>query len=406
MSKRLFFVRRSADNTIDRMREPLGMANENDIQARLEHMVHGPLQPGAVVGLLRDDLISLFAAGFMEKESLRPMPTDALFRISSMNKPLVALALLQLIEDGLLGLNDPVANWLPELAYPRVLTRIDAALDDTVPAETPITVEHLLTSCFGAGIPAMPPGATPIQREIERLGIIGFGPDDPANLMGQDEWLCHIGELPLMAQPGASWFYNVAALIQGILVSRVTGQSLSAQIADRITTPLGMADTGFVVPVNKRHRLTSAYTGDLELTDEGSSSAWLQQQHFEVSMVSTAADYLAFAQMLGNGGQGPNGRLIGQRYLHMMLSDHLTPDQREAGATFLDGRGWGFGLSVDADQQITGDLTGEVGWAGGLGSSWTSHLDRTAAIVILGCRAINHPSVYAAHVELTRRALG
>lgn len=381
------------------------MADDFGVQARLQHMVEGPLQPGVVVGVVRDESTSLFSAGFMERERLRPMPTDAIFRISSMSKPVVALALLQLIEEGLVGLNDPVAKWLPELAHPRVLRRIDGALDDTAPVQAPITVEHLLSSRLGTGILAMPPGATPIQREITRLGLVGFGPDDPANPMGQDEWLGHIAALPLLAQPGTSWFYNIATLVQAILVSRVVGKSLSAQIADCITKPLGMVDTGFIVPTDKRHRLTNAYTGEMELTDAAQSSAWLHRQKFEVSMVSTAADYLKFARMLGNDGQGPTGRLIGQKLLRQMLSDHLTPSQRDSAAAFLDGRGWGYGLSVDPNRQVTADLTGEVGWAGGLGSSWTSHLKTNSAVVVLGCRAIDHPEVYAAHVDLTRHAL-
>jgi CubicO group peptidase (beta-lactamase class C family) len=253
---------------------------------------------------------------------------------------------------------------------------------------------------------AMPPGATPIQREIQRLGLLGFGPDDPANPMSQDDWLQHIGALPLLAQPGSNWFYNIATLVQGVLVSRIAGKPLSEQIAERITCPLGMTDTGFVVPTGKRDRLTAAYTGDMVQTDAPLSSPWLTPQRFEVSMVSTASDYLAFARMLGNDGQTPSGRIIGQDHLRQMLSDQLTRSQRESGAAFLDGRGWGYGVSVDADRQITSDLTGEVGWAGGLGSSWTSRLGSNSAIVILGCRAIDHPEVYAAHVELTRLALG
>lgn len=382
------------------------MPHDADTQTQLQRLVDGPLQPGAVVGLLHRGQTSLFSAGYMESERQRPMPTNALFRISSMSKPIVALALLQLVEDGLIGLDDPVADWLPELAQPRVLTRFDAPLDSTVPAQTPITVEHLLSSRFGAGILAMPPDATPIQREISRLGLLGFGPDDPANPMSPSEWLRHIGELPLLAQPGSNWFYNVATLVQGILVSRIAGKSLSKQISERITGPLNMVDTGFFVPAEKKDRLTAAYAADLSQTDNPGSSAWLQPQRFETSMVSTAADYLAFASMLGHRGKGPNGQLIGDSQLRAMLSDQLTASQRQAGTAFLDGRGWGYGVSVDADRQIVDGWAGEIGWAGGLGTSWTSRLEHNSAIVILGCRAIDHPEVYSAHVELTRLFLG
>ena len=377
------------------------MPHHADIQNRLQQLVEGPLQPGAVVGVLDQGRTRFFAAGYMESERRRPMPADALFRISSMGKPIIALALLQLIEDGLAALHEPVARWLPELASPRVLSRIDAPLEDTVPASGPITVEHLLSSRFGAGILAMPPSATPIQREIERLGLPGFGPDDPANPMSPDEWLRHIGELPLLAQPGESWFYNVSTLVQGILVSRIAGRPLSQQIAERITGPLGMTNTGFALPADKAERLTAAYDPDLTETDDPRSSAWLNRQRIEASMISTAGDYLAFARMLGERGVGPNGRIIGEASLRLMLSDHLTDAQRRDGAAFLDGRGWGYGVSVDPGCRMDEGWAGEIGWAGGLGTSWTSQRERNASIVVLGCRAVNDPDVYSAHVELT-----
>lgn len=381
------------------------MSFDEDFQGHLDRLTAGALQPGAVVGLQRGDSLRLFASGHMEVGRRRPMRHDAIFRISSMSKPIVAIALLQLIEDGRLRLEDRVAEWLPELASPRVLTSFDAPLDRTVPADNAITVEHLLSSRMGAGILAMPPDATPIQREIARLGLPGFGPDDPANPVGQDEWMRCVGALPLMAQPGSEWFYNISTLVQGILVSRVAGRPLSGQIAERITGPLGMSDTGFIVPAGKLDRLTSAYAADMTETDDAGFSAWSKQQNFEVSMVSTAKDYAAFARMLHRRGEGPGGALIGEELLRRMMSDHLTPGQRQAGAAFLDGRGWGYGLSVDASARIGDRWIGDVGWAGGLGTSWTSRLADDAAIIVLGCRAIDHPDVYAAHIELTGLAL-
>jgi CubicO group peptidase (beta-lactamase class C family) len=306
------------------------------IQPLLDRLVAGPLQPGAVMAVRRGDDLRLFAAGHMEQERRRPMRPDALFRISSMSKPIIALALLQLIEEGRLALADPVARFLPELAAPRVLVRIDGPIGDTVPAERPITVEDLLSSRMGMGILARPPGSTPIQREIERLGLPGFGPDDPANPMTADSWLAQLGTLPLLAQPGAAWFYNVSTLVQGILVARIAGRPLSAQIAERITAPLGMLDTGFLVPPEALDRLTAAYAADLLETDAPATTHLVRPQRLEASMVSTASDYAAFARMLQDRGAYSGGRLLGEHLVHLMLTDHLTPAQREGGAAFLD----------------------------------------------------------------------
>ncbi len=375
------------------------------MQEQLEQMVLGPLQPGAVLGLQRGDDLQLFAAGFMEREQLRPMRPDAIFRISSMSKPIIALALLQLVWEGSVQLHDPVSRWLPELGNPKVLTRIDAELDETVPAKTEILVEHLLSSRMGTGILALPASATPIQREIARLKLAGFGPDNPASAIDQDEWLRLLGELPLMAEPGSQWIYNTSTYVQGVLIFRVTGRPLSKQLAERIFDPLGMIDTGFYVPPENLDRLTAAYAGDLTPIDSPPNSAWAQPPKLEASLLSTAADYAAFARMLARRGAGPKGRLLDEELMRRMLSDQLTPSQRKGGAAFLDGRGWGYGVSVDAGRQLNGNWTGEIGWAGGLGSSWTSHLEEDEAIIILGCIGIDNPDVMAAHVELTTIAL-
>jgi CubicO group peptidase (beta-lactamase class C family) len=377
-----------------------------ELQTQLEQLVLGSLQPGAVFGVQQGEQLELFAAGFMEREHERPMRPDAIFRISSMSKPIVALALLQLVEDGVVQLDDPVARWLPELAQPNVLLRIDAPLDDIVPAETPITVKHLLSSRMGTGILPMPPDRTPIQREIARLGLPGFGPDNPAQPLDQDEWLEQLGQLPLMAEPGARWFYNTSTYVQGVLVSRIARRPLSEQLAERIFGPLGMSDTGFFVPVGKLGRLTAAYDADLKLIDHPVNSAWSQPPRFEASLLSTAADYAAFVRCLHQRGTHSGGRLLGEELVKLMVSDHLTAEQREGGKAFLDGRGWGYGLSVDARRGADYAFTGEIGWAGGLGTSWTSHLDSDSAVFILGCRAIDHPEVMAAHVDLTKTALG
>ena len=176
-----------------------------------------------------------------------PVTRDTIFRISSMSKPITAVAALMLVEECVLRLDDPVDDLLPELAGRRVLTRLDAPLYDTVPAERSITVRDLLTFTMGFGQVMADPAEVPVVAAADERAI-GMGPPDPAGTPAPDEWLRRLGELPLMSQPGRRWAYHVPMEVLSVLIARAAGMPLSRFLAERVFGPLGMTDTGFSVP--------------------------------------------------------------------------------------------------------------------------------------------------------------
>lgn len=359
------------------------------------------LKPGFVVGSLADDDIAAF--GHMDREAIIPMTVGSIFRIDSLTKPIVAVALLTLLEEQKVSLDAPVTEWLPELENPQVLLDPFGELEQTEQARRQISVEDILTSRMGTGILLAPPASTPIQRAIAEQDLVGFGPPDPQNPLTADEWVRRLGALPLLAQPGQSWFYNASSMVQGVLVSRMSGMSLGLYLQERVFGPLDMLDTFFSVPASRVERLTSAYAADLSLVDDRQNSAWASPPAFEGSggLLSTVPDFLKFVAML----HGHRARLVGEEWFARMFSDHLTQDQRNAASVFLDGRGWGYGVSVDAERSSEGAMEGTGGWSGGAGTSWVSSFAKDNAVVVFSNRALDDPKVYADHEALHRKAL-
>ena len=313
----------------------------------LERAARTGFAPGLVGLIACGDNANVMTVGRMAIDG-PPMQRDAIFRIASMSKPITAAAVMLLIGDGKLRLDEPVDRLLPELANRRVLRRLDGPIDDTVPARRAITVEDLLTFRLGWGLIMAPPGKLPIQRAISELGIVGFGPPDPAMPFDADEWMRRLGSLPLFAQPGEQWLYTTGSDIQGVLIARASGQPLSAFLADRIFGPLGMKDTGFYVPAAKIDRLATAYQpkdGKLIIADEPLRGKWSRPPLFEqgdAGLVSTADDYLAFARLLLAGGQHQGRPLLSSAAVKAMTTNHLTPHQRKGGTAILGkSAGWG-----------------------------------------------------------------
>jgi CubicO group peptidase (beta-lactamase class C family) len=336
-----------------------------------------------------------------------PMTPDTLFRIASMTKPVTAAAALMLVEDGKLDLDAPIERWLPEMANRRVLRRRDAELDDTVPAKRPITVEDLLTFRMGLGVVMAPPGATPIQRAIEARGLMGFGPPDPTSPLTPDQWIAALGELPLMAQPGEAWLYTTGSNVLGVLISRVSGQSLPAVFAERLLGPLGMADTGFHVPPAKARRLGGAYrrTPDgLQRYDNGPTGGYSRPPALpagDAGLVSTAADFFAFDRFLARKGVTADGRrLLSEASIAAMTRNHIPAALREGDPILGPGRGWGYGLSVVVGETPEGAPTGAYGWFGGLGASWTHDPASGRTAMVLTQTAFDSPDPLAIHTDV------
>ncbi|MFD5315441.1 serine hydrolase domain-containing protein [Streptomyces sp. NPDC127098] len=315
--------------------------------------------PAAVALVAGGDRVEVAAAG--------PVGRDGIFRIASLTKPVTAAAVLALVDEGRIGLADPVGRWLPELAAPAVVRHPAAPVTDVVPAERAITVEDLLSSRAGYGFPA------DFSLPAARLLFEGVQshPLEPQFRAAPDEWLAELARVPLLHQPGESWLYNTCSDLQGLLVARVTGRPLPEFLAERFFEPLGMVDTGFAVPAGKLGRFTTLYRplpgGGLAVADEPAGQ-WSRPPAFPSGaggLVSTVDDLLAFARMLLDGGRG----LLSAASVRRMTTDQLTAEQREAGRLFLEGQGWGYGGSVDVAVVDPWNVPGRYGWVGGSGTA-------------------------------------
>ncbi len=371
------------------------------------HVERGHI-PGIVTLLSRRGETHVDAIGVKTLGDRGPMQRDTIFRITSMTKPITAVAAMILVEECTLRLDEPVDRLLPELADRRVLRALEGPLDDTAPANRPITLRDLLTFRMGLGMILAPPGTYPIQRAVDELGIVGFGPPDPATPHAPDEWMRRLATLPLMHQPGEKWMYNTGSYVLGVLIERASGQSLSAFLRERVFEPLGMKDTAFSVPAAKLDRLASSYwpgtTGVLELHDGVADSRWRHPPVFPdagAGLVSTADDYLAFGLMMLNQGKHGRERLLSRLSVETMTTDQLTPAQKAASGSsleFLDGRGWGFGVSVVTRRDDPSAVPGRYGWDGGYGTSWSSD-PREELVAIMMTQRAGIPGAAGAYVD-------
>jgi CubicO group peptidase (beta-lactamase class C family) len=269
-----------------------------------------------------------------------------------------------------------------------VLRSISSELDDTVPANRPITLRDLLTYRMGFGSVMAMPGTYPIQKPIRDLQIGGDGPPLPALAPPTDEWLRRLGSLPWMAQPGERWLYQTSGDVLGVLVSRIAGQPLGAFMRERIFQPLGMSDTAFHIADEKLDRFPTAYvfahqTQTLGVYDGVADSSWRGEPPFESGgggLVSTVDDYLAFCRMMLGGG----GEVLSRAAVGLMTSDQLAPGQRIGAELFFGDFGsWGLGLAVDIRRDEIYRTPGRFGWDGGLGTSgWTDPAEGMIGILL------------------------
>ncbi|MEU0372160.1 serine hydrolase domain-containing protein [Streptomyces sp. NPDC006283] len=339
--------------------------------------------PGAVGLIARGKSVEVAAVGTVDLEGAAPVARDSLFRIASLTKPVVAAAVMMLVEEGRVTLADPVGEWLPELASPHVVRTPASPVDDVVPAVRPITVEHLLGSRSGHGFPSdfSLPAVAPLVGELKQ------GPPQPQLVPPPDEWMARLSRIPLLHQPGDGWLYNTSSDLQGVLISRVTGRPLGEFLTERIFEPLGMVDTAFAVPAGELHRFTCYYRtgpeGGLHLADPGDGQ-WSSPPSFPSGaggLVSTLDDWLAFGRMLLAEGAVGDRRLLSAASVRQMTTNHLTRAEREAAGLFLEGMGWGFGGSVDVEPVEPWSVPGRYGWVGGTGT--TAHITPSTGTVTL-----------------------
>jgi CubicO group peptidase (beta-lactamase class C family) len=253
-----------------------------------------------------------------------------------------------------------------------VLADPDGPLEDTVPANRPITLRDLLTYTLGTGMVLAEPGTVPIG---DALAEVDRDPDPQP-----DEWIRGLGALPLLYQPGERWMYEVAANVTVVLIARATGMSFGDALRERVCDPLGLKDTGFWADADSIDRLAMGYalddaTGELGVVD-GRDGYWSRPPAFESGgggLLSTPADYLTFASALLAGGTHGGERVLSRPAVTLMTSDQLTPAQKAVSGFwpgYFDDMGWGFGMSVRTRRTHLGPSAGSYGWPGFWGTVW------------------------------------
>ncbi|MGH8934428.1 MAG: serine hydrolase domain-containing protein [Egibacteraceae bacterium] len=308
------------------------LARMHDVMAG--HVERGDV-PGVVTLVSRRGEVHVDAIGTREAGGSDPIRHDTIFRISSLTKPITAVATMILVGECRLRLDEPVDRLLPELADRKVLTRLDGPLDDTVPANRPITVRDLLTLRMGVGFILEPGGYPILQVANERQ--VAPGPPNQAIPQAPDEWIRRVATLPLMRQPGEAWMYGTALSALGVLIARASGQP-SETFFRRPNLRAARHD---------RHRLQRA-DGEARPARgllSGQSRHPLRRRRVlrrspafpdgAGGLVSTIDDYLAFGQMMLRQGKPGKERLLSRPSVQLMTTDHLTPEQRGASTIFL-----------------------------------------------------------------------
>jgi CubicO group peptidase (beta-lactamase class C family) len=331
---------------------------------------------GAVTLLWRNgEIADVTVVGQRDLAAGAPMTRDTLFRIASMTKPITSAVILMLMEEGKLSLQDPITKWAPEFADMVVLKDAQGPLDETYPAPREITIEDLLTHRSGLAYAFTSLG--PIaEAHQQALGDVLNSNLDP------DVWMKALAGLPLSYAPGERFHYSHATDVLGFLIGRIEGKPFRDVLFERVFNPLGMVDTDFWFPPEKRDRAAVVYR-----IDEASSTlkpvAFAELTEPPVfcggggGLVSTADDYLKFARMLLGKGEVDGVRLLKPETVELMATNRLTEAQREIpfmGIPFWGGQGFGLGLSVilDAEKQswMGVGTNGAFGWPGAFGTWW------------------------------------
>ncbi len=355
-----------------------------DNRSSIDQAIEAGLLSGAVTCVWqRGEVLQVNEIGYRDVEAKLPMRRDTIFRIASMTKPVTVAAATSLVEEGKLSLADPVTRWLPELADMRVLVDPTGPLDQTVPAQRPITVDDLMTHRSGLAYSFSVGG--PIGRAYAQVSL----------RQDADDWLAEVAALPLVHQPGDRLTYSHSTEVLGILLSRIERKALQTVLSERIFEPLGMPDTGFWVTPDKRERAATMYRLDENgLQHDAMGPIPVKEPQFSqggASLVSTVDDYLTFARMLLGGGEVDGVRVLSEESVRQMRTDQLTDEQKQhpfLGMPFWIGRGFGLNLSVVTDPTKSARLFGPGGlgafsWPGAFGTWWQADPQNDLILIYL-----------------------
>ncbi|WP_224367995.1 serine hydrolase domain-containing protein [Hyalangium versicolor] len=368
------------------------------LEGYFQQQVDEKKTPGVVVLVRRTDRDDTYvkAVGKLDIDQDKPLPEDALFRIASMTKPITSVAVMMLVDDGKLGLDDPISKYLPEWQSPQVVGKPDPAnpgASPTTPAKTPITVKHLLTHTSGISYPFKADAVTPFYKQA---GITN-GLEHTRWTLAQESQA--LAALPLLHEPGSAFTYGLSTDLLGHLIETVSGQPLDQFFEERIFKPLGMKDTTFFLSPEQASRLVTLYrhtpAGSLERVPATETNT--VEGHFSYApdfqyagsktyrsggagLVSTAADYARFLQMIANGGEYGGVRLLKKETVDLMTSNQLGNLKVEFFPI-----SFGLGFAVQDNPELTKQLgpLGSYFWSGIFNTSfWVSPQEKVLGVVM------------------------
>lgn len=365
---------------------PSGMSAERiaRIDARLQRYIDEGQVAGIVARVMRNgQLIYERAFGWSDKESGRRMTTDAIFRIASQSKAITSAVAMMLVEEGKIGLNDPVSRFIPAFAKTTVSVRKDGVVS-IVPAVRQITIRQLLSHTSGISY-GMEADVAPLYQAKGLGPAAGLG----WYTADKDEPICdtmeRLATLPMVAQPGAAYVYGYSLDVLGCVIERASGVPLDRFIKTRITDPLGMKDTHFFLPSAERNRLVTVYESGADGKAVRAAEGPKGQGHYVdgprrnfaggAGLVSTARDYTRFLEMIRNHGALGSVRLLSPRAVALMTTNQI--------GTLYSTNGMGFGYGFETTDRIGAnnfDGVGAFGWGGAYGSVY--RVDPESGIVM------------------------
>ena len=362
--------------------EKVGMSADrlNRIKPVMQRYVDEYKLPGIITMVARHGKVVHFEKyGLMDVD--KPMQLNTIFRIASMTKPVTSIAVMMLYEEGYFQLDDPVADYIPEFKNLKVFSSIDKNGILTVDPIRPMTIRDLLT---------------------HTSGLSGVGADSPVDSMYRaanlsdgtlKDMIQKLSEIPLLYQPGTRWNYSRSTDVLGYLVEVISGKPLDVFLKERIFIPLKMEDTDFYVPKEKIQRVAAVYApGDslgikvIMKPDTSNISIPVKFLSGNGGLVSTATDYMIFSQMLLNKGEYHGVRLLGNKTVELVTSNHISneimPDDDFFGP-LLSGMGFGFGFAVLQDD-IQSNIIGSKGsyWWSGSGNTYF-YIDPKEELVLI-----------------------
>jgi CubicO group peptidase (beta-lactamase class C family) len=323
--------------------------------------------------------------GMMDVEAGKPMQLDTIFRIYSMTKPITSVAVMMLYEEGRFFLSDPVHKYIPAFEHVKVFVRKTETGLELADLERPITIRDLLTHTSGLSY-----GFEESSYVDEQYRKHVWEPRENKPETTLEEWILAVARLPLVHQPGSAWTYSMSTDVLGYLVQVVSGMPFEQFLKERITEPLGMVDTDFYVPEAKIDRFAANYgpgdDGGLKVFDEPKTSRFAKPTTHPSGgggMVSTATDYVRFAQMLLNKGELDGVRLLGRKTVELMTVNHLP-----AGLYTCEDKAAGFGLGgavvLDVAQTQNVGSVGNWGWGGAAGTRfWIDYQEELIGVLMI-----------------------